>query len=239
MNKVISADGTAIAYDRLGDGPAVILVDGALCSRAQGPMPALAARLAPDFTVYHYDRRGRGDSGDTAPYAVEREVEDLAALITQAGGTACVYGSSSGGALALEAAAAGLPISRLAVFEAPFVVDDSREQIPRTWVADLAGLVAAERRGDAIRYFMTKGIGLPGLVVTMMKLMPAWKRMKAVAHTLPYDAEILGDNCFGQPLDVSQWASVSTVGNSAVSVTVLPRKSFPVTLAVFTNVPAG
>jgi pimeloyl-ACP methyl ester carboxylesterase len=210
MKKVISADGTAIAYDRLGDGPAVILVDGALCSRAQGPMPALAARLAPDFTVYHYDRRGRGDSGDTAPYAVEREVEDLAALITQAGGTACVYGSSSGGALALEAAAAGLPISRLAVFEAPFVVDDSREQIPRTWVADLAGLVAAERRGDAIRYFMTKGIGLPGLVVTMMKLMPAWKRMKAVAHTLPYDAEILGDNCFGQPLDVSQWASVST-----------------------------
>jgi pimeloyl-ACP methyl ester carboxylesterase len=210
MKKVISADGTAIAYDRLGDGPAVILVDGALCSRAQGPMPALAARLAPDFTVYHYDRRGRGDSGDTAPYAVEREVEDLAALITQAGGTACVYGSSSGGALALEAAAAGLPISRLAVFEAPFVVDDSREQIPRTWVADLAGLIAAERRGDAIRYFMTKGIGLPGLVVTMMKLMPAWKRMKAVAHTLPYDAEILGDNCFGQPLDVSQWASVST-----------------------------
>lgn len=210
MNKAISADGTPIAYDRSGQGPAVILVDGALCSRAQGPMPDLAAQLAPDFTVYHYDRRGRGNSGDIAPYAVEREIEDLAAMIEEAGGTASVYGASSGAALALEAAAAGVSISKLAVFEAPFVVDDSRPPIPTTWAADLARLAAADRKGDAIRYFMTKGIGLPRLVVTMMKLMPAWKRLKALAHTLPYDAAVLRDNCFGQPLDASQWASVST-----------------------------
>jgi pimeloyl-ACP methyl ester carboxylesterase len=208
MNKVMSADGTAIVYDRAGQGPAVILVDGALCSRAQGPMPELAKQLASRFTVYNYDRRGRGDSGDAEVYAIEREVEDLAALIEEAGGTAYVYGSSSGAALALEAAAAGLPISKVAAFEAPFVVDDSRKPIPRTWAADMAELAAADRRGDAIRYFMTKGIGLPGLVVTMMKLMPAWKQMKAVAHTLPYDATVLRENCFGQPLDASQWESV-------------------------------
>ena len=111
MNKVMSADGTAIVYDRAGQGPAVILVDGALCSRAQGPMPELAKQLASQFTVYNYDRRGRGDSGDAEVYAIEREVEDLAALIDAAGGTAYVYGSSSGAALALRAAASGLPIS--------------------------------------------------------------------------------------------------------------------------------
>jgi pimeloyl-ACP methyl ester carboxylesterase len=204
MNTVVSKDGTTIAYDRAGDGPAVVLVDGALCSRAQGPMPELAGVLAAGFTVYNYDRRGRGDSGDAPEYEVDREIEDLAAVIETAGGSASVYGTSSGAALALRAAAAGLPITKLAVFEAPFVIDDSRKAIPRTWVADLRAL--SDRPGDAIRYFMTKGIGLPGIVVTMMKLMPAWKAMKAVAHTLPYDAELLGDNAFGQPLDASQWA---------------------------------
>jgi len=207
MNAVVSADGTKIAYDRTGAGPVVILVDGALCSRAQGPMPELAGELASRFTVYTYDRRGRGDSGDGSQYAPEREIEDLAALIEEAGGSASVYGTSSGAALALRAAAAGLPITKLAVFEAPFVVDDSRKPIPRTWVADLRTL--SDRPGDAIKYFMTKGIGLPGIVVTMMKLMPAWKPMKAIAHTLPYDAEMLGDNCFGRPLDASQWAGLT------------------------------
>ncbi|MGW1344863.1 alpha/beta fold hydrolase [Kribbella sp. NPDC002412] len=204
MNTVVSKDGTTIAYDRRGDGPALVLVDGALCSRAQGPMPELAEQLASEFTVYNYDRRGRGDSGDQAEYDVEREIEDLAAVIEAAGGSAYVYGTSSGAALALRAAAAGLPISRLVAFEAPYVVDDSRKQIPRTWVSDLKALDP----GDAVKYFMTKGIGLPGIVVALMKLMPAWKGMKAVAHTLPYDATLLGENCFGQPLDASQWASI-------------------------------
>jgi pimeloyl-ACP methyl ester carboxylesterase len=206
MNTTFSKDGTTIAYDRAGDGPVVILVDGALCSRAQGPMPELAGLLAAGFTVYNYDRRGRGDSGDAPEYEVEREIEDLAAVIEAAGGSAYVYGSSSGAALALRAAAAGVPISKLVVFEAPYVVDDSRKAIPRTWVADLEALT--DRPGDAIKYFMTKGIGLPGVVVTLMKLMPAWKGLKAVAHTLPYDAALIGDNAFGKPLDASQWAGV-------------------------------
>ncbi|MFD3403364.1 alpha/beta fold hydrolase [Kribbella sp. NPDC058693] len=204
MNTVVSKDGTTIAYDRRGDGPALVLVDGALCSRAQGPMPAVAEALADRFTVYNYDRRGRGDSGDTGAYDVDREIEDLAAVIEAADGSAYVYGSSSGAALSLRAAAAGLPIEKLVAFEPPYVVDDSRKQIPRTWVAEMQAL----EPGDAIKYFFTKGIGLPGIFVTMMKLMPAWKPMKAMAHTIPYDAQILGDNCFGEPMDAAQWASI-------------------------------
>lgn len=208
-NKVVSKDGTAIAYDRVGDGPAVVLVDGALCCRAQGPMPDVAKELASQYTVYTYDRRGRGESGDAEGYEVEREIEDLAAVIEAAGGTAYVYGSSSGAALALRAAAAGLPIGKLVAFEAPFVVDDSRKPIPRTWAADMRSRSDAGRPGDAIKYFMTKGVGLPAIMVTMMRLMPGWKGMKAVAHTLPYDAAVLGENSFGQPLDASQWAGVT------------------------------
>jgi pimeloyl-ACP methyl ester carboxylesterase len=204
MNTVESKDGTTIAYDRRGAGPALVLVDGALCGRAQGPMPDLAAELADRFTVYNYDRRGRGDSGDAESYEVDREIEDLAAVIEAAGGSAYVYGSSSGAALALRATAAGLPIEKLVAFEPPYVVDDSRKQIPRTWVADLQAL----EPGDAIKYFFTKGIGLPGIFVTMMKLMPAWKPMKAIAHTLPYDAQVVGGNCFGDPMDATQWAGI-------------------------------
>jgi pimeloyl-ACP methyl ester carboxylesterase len=208
MNTVVSKDGTTIAYDKAGDGPAVVLVDGALCSRAQGPMPDLAKHLASQYTVYNYDRRGRGDSGDAEVYEPDREVEDLAAVIEAAGGSAYVYGSSSGGALVLRAAAAGVPISKLVVFEAPYVVDESRPPIPRTWVADMRALSDAGRPGDTVKYFMTKGIGLPGFVVTMMKLMPAWKQLKAVAHTLPYDAELMGEGSFGKPLDAAQWAGI-------------------------------
>ncbi|HEY3557338.1 MAG TPA: alpha/beta hydrolase [Kribbella sp.] len=204
MNTVVSKDGTTIAYDRRGNGPALVLVDGALCSRAQGPMPDLAEALADRFTVYNYDRRGRGDSGDTTEYAVEREIEDLAAVIEAAGGSAYVYGSSSGAALALRAAAAGVPIEKLVAFEPPYVVDDSRKPIPRSWVADLQALGP----DDAIRYFFTKGIGLPGILVTMMKLMPAWKQMRAIAHTLPYDAQVVGANCFGEPMDAAQWTPI-------------------------------
>ncbi len=204
MNTVVSKDGTTITYDRRGNGPALVLVDGALCSRAQGPMPDVAEALADRFTVYNYDRRGRGDSGDAGDYAVEREIEDLAAVIEAAGGSAYVYGSSSGAALSLRAAAAGLPIEKLVAFEPPYVVDDSRKQIPRSWVADLQAL----EPGDAIKYFFTKGIGLPGIFVTMMKLMPAWKPLKAIAHTLPYDAQVLGNNCFGEPMDTEQWAPI-------------------------------
>lgn len=204
MSTVASKDGTTIGYDRRGDGPALVLVDGALCCRAQGPLPELAGVLASEYSVYTYDRRGRGESGDADTYAVEREIEDLAAVIEAAGGSAYVYGTSSGAALALRATAAGLPIEKLVAFEPPYVVDDSRKPIPRTWAEDLRALGP----GDAVKYFMTKGIGLPGVVVAMMTLMPGWKGMKAVAHTLPYDAEVVGPNAFGQPLDASQWAAI-------------------------------
>jgi pimeloyl-ACP methyl ester carboxylesterase len=204
MNTVISKDGTAISYTQQGAGPALVLVDGALCCRAQGPMPEVAEQLAGSFTVHTYDRRGRGESGDTPPYAVDREIEDLAAVIGAAGGAAYVYGSSSGAALALRAAQAGVAIEKLVAFEPPYVVDGSRKPVPATWVEDLRAL----EPGAAVKYFMGKGVGLPGFMVAMMQLMPAWKGLKALAHTLPYDAAVVDPNGSGQPLDASQWAAI-------------------------------
>ncbi|MEX0762026.1 MAG: alpha/beta hydrolase [Dehalococcoidia bacterium] len=209
MNKVISKDGTALAFDRVGEGPPLILVDGALCYRASGPNGPLAALLAEHFTVFTYDRRGRGDSGDTAPYAIEREADDIAALIDEAGGSSYVYGISSGAALALEAANCGLAIKKLALYEAPFIVDDSRPPVPEDYVAQLNRLIASERRGDAVRLFMSKAVRLPGIIVFMMRFMPAWKKLKGVAHTLPYDAAVMGDGVGGRPLQAGRWDSVT------------------------------
>src|SRR6185503_2516347 len=160
MRKVISKDGTAIAFDQSGEGPAVILVGGALSDRS-GSAP-LVELLAPHFTVFSYDRRGRGDSGDTAPYAVEREVEDIEALINEAGGSAFVYGMSSGAVLALEVASK-LPtkIKKLALYEPPFIVDDSRPLPPKDYVKQLDELTAAGRRGDAVEFFMTEVVVVP------------------------------------------------------------------------------
>jgi pimeloyl-ACP methyl ester carboxylesterase len=193
MKKVISKDGTSIAYDQLGSGFPVILVDGALCSRAFGPMPKLAQLLAPHFTVINYDRRGRNESGDTQPYAPEREVEDIAALIQAAGGSAFVAGVSSGAALALAAAASGLKIKKLAMYEAPFMVDKTGHQPPPDAEAQLKALIALDRRGDAVKFFMKDMVGVPSFAVFMMSMMPMFSKLKAVAHTIPYDAAILGD----------------------------------------------
>jgi pimeloyl-ACP methyl ester carboxylesterase len=207
MPKAISKDGTAIAFDRTGQGPALIVVDGALCYRASGPMGPLAAQLAPHFSVITYDRRGRGDSGDTAPYAVEREIEDIEALIREAGGSAFVYGISSGAALALEAANRGLAIQKLALYEAPFIVDDSHPPVPRDYLLQLRTLLAADRRGDAVKLFM-KLVGVPGIFIALMRLMPAWSKLTAVAHTLPYDSAVVEENQKGKPLPARRWASV-------------------------------
>jgi pimeloyl-ACP methyl ester carboxylesterase len=147
MNTVRSADGTTIAYTRAGQGPALILVDGALCSRSFGPMPKLAEQLTPHFTVYTYDRRGRGESGDTKPYSPDREVEDLEALVALAGDTVYLHGTSSGAALALEAAKHIRSVAKLAVYEPPFIVDDTRTPMPDDWLPRLNALVAAERKG--------------------------------------------------------------------------------------------
>jgi pimeloyl-ACP methyl ester carboxylesterase len=209
MEQVTARDGTKIAFDRMGDGPPVILVGGAFNTRSFGPNEGLATLLAEHFTVINYDRRGRGDSGDTAPYAVEREVEDMEALIEEVGGSAYVFGISSGAALALEAANRGLGIEKLALYEAPFVVDDSRPPVPDDYLERLEGLVASGRRGDAVRLFMREGIGLPVVFVAMMRFMPAWSKLKAVSHTVVYDAAIVDDYQKGHPLPAGRWDSVS------------------------------
>lgn len=209
MPTLTSRDGTAIACTRTRDGPPVVLVDGAFGSRAFGPNGAIAELLAQHRTVWTYDRRGRGESGDTAPYAVAREVEDLQAVVDAAGGRAAVFGISSDAALALEAARCGLPVTRLALFEAPFVVDDSRPRIPEDYLQQLDALVAADRRADAVRLFMVEAVGLPKVFVSLMRLMPAWSALKKAAHTVPYDARVLGDTGAGRPLPAGRWASVT------------------------------
>lgn len=204
-----SADGTPIAYERAGQGPAVILVDGALSFRGSSINGGLAEALAPDFTVYTYDRRGRGESGDTKPYDPEREVEDLEALVKEAGGSVRLYGTSSGAALALAAVRNGLPVERLALYEPPFVVDGTRPPIKDDYPRRLEALVAAGRRAEAVRLFMREGVGLPGVVVAMMRFMPAWAKLKAVAHTLPYDTALVFPHQRGEPYPEGAWASVT------------------------------
>jgi alpha-beta hydrolase superfamily lysophospholipase len=144
------------------------------------------------FTVFNYDRRGRGDSGHTAPYAVEREVEDLDAVIDAAGGSAFVYGTSSGAALALEAGASGLAITKLALWEPPFGLDESSRP-PADTAKTFTELVSAGRRGDAVEYFMSKVVGLPPEFVVYARTQPFWASQEALAHTLAYDATIMGD----------------------------------------------
>src|ERR1700722_12014223 len=202
---VKSKDGTAIAYSQSGGGPSILLVDGALCSRKFGPSPVLAPLLAKHFTVYAYDRRGRGESGNTLPYAVEREIEDLGVLLEKAGGSAFVFGVSSGAALALFAAAQGLPIPKLALYEAPFILDKSRSPLDKIWLKIDQAVEAGNPTG-AVTTFL-KAVGVPGFVVALMRLFPVWPQLKAVANTLPYDGAIVKDYQKGEPLPAAQWAS--------------------------------
>jgi pimeloyl-ACP methyl ester carboxylesterase len=188
---VPSKDGATIAYEQIGSGPALILIDGALCSRAFGPSPKLAPLLAKHFTVYTYDRRGRGRSGDKKPYAPAREVEDIAALIDVAGGKASLVGLSSGGALALEAAASGLAVENVFAYEPPYV-DDTGERGGAAYEGQLKRLLAEGNRGGAVKYFMKDMVGAPAAMVVLLRLMPwIWRKLEAVAHTLPYDAAVM------------------------------------------------
>jgi pimeloyl-ACP methyl ester carboxylesterase len=199
-----SADGTRIAFERAGSGPVLVLVDGALCSREFGPARELQAALRDDFTVVIYDRRGRGGSGDTRPYAPERELEDLRAVIDAAGGAtgAFVFGQSSGAALAYRAAAAGVPMRRLAGYEAPWVgLRRGRDGAVRDHLGELDGLISRGENGKAVGYFMTKMVGGPWFLPVMMRLMgSAWRRLQAAAPTLPYDARVMGAD-FAPPVD--------------------------------------
>jgi pimeloyl-ACP methyl ester carboxylesterase len=205
MNKVTSKDGTQIAYETKGSGPAVILVDGALCYRSFGPMAHLAELLAPRYTVYIYDRRGRGDSSNSRPYAVEREIEDLEALIQAAGGTAFVYGISSGACLALEAAIQlGKKIQKLAMYEPPYNSEPNARQAWQEYRNQLAELLATGRRGDAAALFMGF-VGTPADQINGMRQAPVWPMFEAVAPTLAYDAAAMGED---RSVPVSRAANV-------------------------------
>ena len=194
MSKIISKDGTEIAYEKTGKGPALILVDGALCYRSFGPMPGLAKLLAPYFSVTTYDRRGRGESSNSRPYALEREVEDLQALIKEAGGSAFVYGISSGACLALETAIRlGKQVSKLAMYEAPYDSGDGAGQAWKEYRHKLDEFLSAGRRGDAVALFM-QFVGTPAEQVQGMRQAPVWPMFEAVAPTLAYDAAVMGED---------------------------------------------
>ena len=207
MRTVRSKDGTPIAVDQSGEGPALVLVVPAFGTRSD--QASLVAALAPDFTVFTYDRRGRGDSGDTAPYAVAREIEDLDAVIDAAGGSAFVFGHSSGAVLSMDAAQV-LPtkITKLALYEPPFIVDDSHPPAPDDFAAHLQELVAAGRRGDAVEYWNTV-IGMPAEMRAFMRQAPWWPGLEALAHTLPYDAAIMDGTQRGDPSTLRKWDSVT------------------------------
>jgi pimeloyl-ACP methyl ester carboxylesterase len=204
-----SADGTRLAFDRIGEGAPIILVHPAFGHRAfDPPMAQLAQLLSSRFSIVTYDRRGRGESGDAGRYAVEREVDDIAALVKEAGGEACLYGMSSGGVLALEAVICGVAIKALALYEPPFIIDDGRPPYPEDYVARLAQLLAAGRRGDAVAYAMTN-VGLPEAAVDQMRSQPFWPAFEAVAHTLVYDGMVMGDTQRGRPLPSQRFRNVN------------------------------
>src|SRR5205085_12628783 len=190
MEKVLSKDGTPIAFDRSGEGPPIILVVGAFNDRSTGR--PLAALLSDHFTVFNYDRRGRGMSGDTSPYAIEREIEDIDALITEAGGSASVFGYSSGAILALMAAR-GLTITKLALYDPPFLVDALSSRRFKDLVGQLAELIASDHRGEAVELFQTKAVGIPVEIVAQLRQAPFRSALENIAHTLVYEATILGD----------------------------------------------
>ena len=220
--RVISADGTSIVFDRSGAGPAVVLVHGAFTGRAHPILSEVAAILARWFTVFNYDRRGRGDSGDTQPYAVKREAEDLAALIEIAGGSAMVFGGSSGAGLVLRAAPQNPAISKLAVWEPPYHVDDSAPSLPHRFAAQLDALIRKGRRADAVELFMVKAAEAPAEAVAAMRLQPSWPEAEAVAHTLVYEAAVMGP---GNALPADRLAAIAqptlvlTGGNSPAWIT--------------------
>jgi len=186
-----SADGTELGFDRTGSGPPIILIAGAFGDRAT--TRPLSAALATQFTVFNMDRRGRGDSGDTAPYSVQREIEDLAAMVDEAGGRASLFGHTSGASLAVRAAADGLAITHLVLYEPPFNPDDSYPLLCADLPVRLGELVSAGRRGDAVELYQTEAVGLPDQVVTGMRSAPFRPALESIAHTLAYDAMVVGD----------------------------------------------
>ena len=211
MSTVTSQDGTTIAFDKVGSDPAVILVNGAMAYRAFDPSLAhLAELLGQHFTVYNYDRRGRGASSDKEPFAKEREMEDLQALVEDAGGQAVVFGLSSGAVVSLDAAAVTAGIAKVGVYEPALIVDDSRQPVPADYTEHLTTLAAQGKRDEAVEYFLTQAVGIPTEYVGGMKQDQAtWSGMTGVAHTLAYDAAFVGTVMQGKPLPPDRWVKVT------------------------------
>lgn len=207
-NFVTSVDGTQIAYTKQGVGSPLILIDGAFCHRTFGANVKLPQYLTDHFEVYTYDRRERGESGNTQPYKVEREFEDLQAILNEIGEPPFVYGISSGAALALEAVKHGLVFKKLIVFEAPYITDNSRSPFPENYLMNIQKLIKEKRYAETVKYFMKTGVGLPSFVVWIMGMMPAWKKMKQIAPTLEYDTLMLRDYGLGNPLKQEDWEAV-------------------------------
>lgn len=207
MNIVVSRDGTRIAFDTYGDGPPVVLVGGALGIR--GYSTALAGLLAPHLRVIAYDRRGRGDSGDTPPYGVDREIEDIAALVAETGGSALLYGHSSGAALALEAVLRGVDVTRLAVYEPPFLIDPGHSPLAGDYVQRLEGHIAAGHRGEAIEQFMREAVLVPPEQIAGMRGSPMWPSLEASAHTLVYDQAVMDRTRLDVPDPLARFASIT------------------------------
>jgi pimeloyl-ACP methyl ester carboxylesterase len=211
MHVVSSADGTRIAYDQYGEGPAVILVGGALAYRKFKKFEQISQLLAErQLTVINYDRRGRGDSGEAGPASVEREVEDIAALIDTVGGRASLWGWSSGGAVALRAAAADIGVEQLSVYEPPFKTDPAAKYPAEDYGARLREIVASGDGKAAAKHFMRNGVGMPGIAVALMTKLPVFKSFQANGLTLTFDYEALGDhNMHGLPLRAEEWEAVT------------------------------
>jgi pimeloyl-ACP methyl ester carboxylesterase len=211
MHTVTSTDGSTIAYDRYGDGgPVVILVGGALSYRTFSKLEEIAVALAEHCIVINYDRRGRGDSTQNGPYALEREIEDLEAIIEAEGGRASLWGWSSGGALALRATAAGIGVERVSVYEVPFMVQPGLKRPTRDYGERIEELVAAGDRNGLVKHFMRNAIGIPAPIVALMRLSPMWKGLRSTAHTLGHDWAALGAHTmYGAPLDREEWEGVT------------------------------
>jgi alpha-beta hydrolase superfamily lysophospholipase len=228
MNTVTSSDGTRIAFDRLGDGPPVVVIGAGPTDRsANAPVAQL---LSERFTVVNYDRRARGDSGDTPPFTVDREYDDLAAVLDAAGGPAMLYGTSGGAVIALEAVARGLPVTRLALWEPPYALDDEARRPPADYQAQLAAAVAAGRPGDAVELFFAAAVGMPGEFVAQMRQAPFWPEMERLAQALVYDAAIMGD--FRIPTDRLAKVAIPTLVLDGGTVPGLSRTADAVASAV-------
>jgi len=206
LQRVTSADGTSIAIERQGDGLPVVLVGGGSVDRQ--PLAGVANLLASGFSILNFDRRGRGDSGDTLPYAIEREIEDIEAVIGAAGGSAGLFGSSSGAALALLATAAGASVTKLALWEPPYILDPAARP-PADQVEQYETMIAEGRRGDAAEYFMSQVVRMPPEFVADAKSQPWWAYQEALAHTLAYDARIMGD--YSVPVEAAARVTVPTL----------------------------